>query len=627
MKKKNGLKKFRTVVMIGVFMLLAACSQTDAPVGVLDDAKLTPYLGAEYLVLGQDMGRRYQNARVLLDDENQEDLAVKVNGTKIPFTDVGYPGYHGRLPAVLNAGDTLHLEVLTPKGLIAAHDVVPEAPTMTEPIAGTILDVAKPIEVHWTSESEPDRFMVWASWSCGERCGTGTRFDAEASARSFIIPANELPADTTITMGVFAYNDGSETFTGPAKEGSKMSIRAEDHANQAFETVSSATPACADPAIFADANLEAAIRENLSTSGSISQAQLHTVRYLSAESRGITSLKGLECAVNLEALNASDNAIDDLSPLAALTKMKRLSLNTNRISDLSPLSALTDIYELRLSVNPISDISALAPLTKMGLLTLAGANVSDISVLEHFPKLKTFYGAYNNFTSLASLRGANELVSLRIRHNNVEDLEPLYDLPKLRVIDLASNNVHDVNPLGSLDALEHLFLMNNPVDNATTVGLSGARNLKYLNMGATGLSDINFVHNMTNIEELIVYSNNISDLSPAAPLYKLTMLHVQLNQIEDISVIENFPKLEYFYALSNQIHDISVLNGLALKRVTLGANFITTLTPFTTMPSLTSLTVQRNCLELVGDDQADIESLIPQLDRFLYEPQRRASDC
>lgn len=624
--RKMSVKRLAFILVTAVFLLLTACSETGTP-EFLEEAKLEPYFGSKYSVLGADMGDRYQNLRISKNDVIQDNLSVKVNGVKIPFTTVGYPGYHGQVDEWLADGDYLHLEVVTPEGVITAQDTIPEAPIMTAPSLGTILDVTQPIEVQWTSDTEPDRFNVGVSWSCGESCGTGINFNVAAVERSFRIPPDSIPAGTRVSIRVFSYNDGSETFEGPFVEGSKMSIRGSNGARDEFETIAPDTPNCTNPATFEDANLETAIREELSLSGSISSADLAELRWLQAQERNISSLKGLECAVNLEALNASDNNISDLSPLASLSKMKRLSLNKNAISDISALTELTDIYQLRLSLNPLTDISALAPLVNMGLLTLDSTNISDISVVEHFPRLNTFYAANNSLSNLAALRGKHELVSLRIRNNSIEDLEPLYGLTKLRVVDLSSNEIHDVNPLGSLDALEHLFLMNNPINEATTVGLSNARNLKYLNMGSTGISSLNFVHNLNNIEELIVYNNRITDLSPIAPLNKLTMLHIQLNQIEDISVIENFRRLEYFYALSNRIHDISVLDGLALKRVTLSTNFVSTLEPFTSMPSLTSLTVQRNCLDLEGDDKTAVEQLTEQLDRFLFETQKNPSDC
>ena len=100
-----------------------------------------------------------------------------------------------------------------------------------------------------------------------------------------------------------------------------------------------------DPGIeIPDTNLRAAIEEALGkTAGEIiTQAEMETLRKLTAKRAGITDITGLEYAINLRQLDLSRNKISDVSPLAGLTRLKRLYLNRNRISDFSAIAGITD---------------------------------------------------------------------------------------------------------------------------------------------------------------------------------------------------------------------------------------------------------------------------------------------
>lgn len=61
----------------------------------------------------------------------------------------------------------------------------------------------------------------------------------------------------------------------------------------------------------------------------------------------ITSLKGLEYAVNLTSLYMVNSKISDLSPISGLHQLKSINLTDNYISDLSPLNGLNKVVEHR----------------------------------------------------------------------------------------------------------------------------------------------------------------------------------------------------------------------------------------------------------------------------------------
>ncbi|PYE52927.1 CARDB domain-containing protein [Deinococcus yavapaiensis] len=191
---------------------------------------------ASYLVAGQDMSAQAQNV-VVSRDGGGTATHVFVNEMPLGLSTSGFPGFFGNLASTTPVGSALRLRVVVPEGEITAFDTVPERPTLAAPTSGP-LNVGAPITVRWNSATSPDRFTVAATWSCGAGCGAGKTFEAAGAARALTIPANTLPADTTVKLRVYAYNDGTETFTGLAAPGSRMAIRNGDERGVDLRTTS-----------------------------------------------------------------------------------------------------------------------------------------------------------------------------------------------------------------------------------------------------------------------------------------------------------------------------------------------------------------------------------------------------
>ncbi|WP_223701236.1 leucine-rich repeat domain-containing protein [Sutcliffiella deserti] len=136
-----------------------------------------------------------------------------------------------------------------------------------------------------------------------------------------------------------------------------------------------------EKAVFADVNLAQAIKDHYGISRDLYESDVVNLTELYAADMNITSLEGLEKAVNLEVLALYFNNISDVSPLANLTKLYDLDLEGNNITDITPLSNLTNLYILWLAGNPVSDIQHLEKLTNIEYLYLNDTNISNIDVL------------------------------------------------------------------------------------------------------------------------------------------------------------------------------------------------------------------------------------------------------
>ena len=169
-----------------------------------------------------------------------------------------------------------------------------------------------------------------------------------------------------------------------------------------------------------DPELRQAIHEklNLPQGTPLTTFHLQELTDLVVLSSGISSLQGLENAVNLRFLHITHSSISDLTPLKDLVSLKVLKLWTNEISDLTPLANLANLAELILSGNQIRDVAPLSGLTNLRTLDLSDNLIADITPLEGLTFLETLYIAGNDVSE-------SELLQLELPSFRVCDLPGL----------------------------------------------------------------------------------------------------------------------------------------------------------------------------------------------------------
>lgn len=148
-------------------------------------------------------------------------------------------------------------------------------------------------------------------------------------------------------------------------------------------------PFTSEVVIFPDESLEVAVRSALRQPlGFITVADMRDLIELDAHDFGVTDLRGLEHAVNLQILNVSNSAptalsITSISPLATLVNLRILNLANNNILDITPVSGLFNLDQLILAGNFVFNITPLVANSGAGGLgpgdtvTLEGAALFD----------------------------------------------------------------------------------------------------------------------------------------------------------------------------------------------------------------------------------------------------------
>lgn len=219
--------------------------------------------------------------------------------------------------------------------------------------------------------------------------------------------------------------------------------------------------------VFPDPNLEAAVREAIGKPmGDIDTNDLLGLIYLTASSRGIQNLSGLEFAINLSYLDLSHNDLTYLQPLAGATDLVTLNLDYNQISNVSPLAGLTELGTLSLVSNPFSDLTPVSGLTNLQQLIVESTLVSNLGPLAGLTNLTGLSLRANQIVDLGPLSGLTNLIALDVDFNQVSDLSPLAGLTGLSGLGLSQNQIVDIAPLvanSGLGASDRVYLEGNPL--------------------------------------------------------------------------------------------------------------------------------------------------------------------
>jgi internalin A len=203
--------------------------------------------------------------------------------------------------------------------------------------------------------------------------------------------------------------------------------------------------------LFADKNLEAAVREGLfSKRGSnkpITAEDLRSVTQIHGKEKGIRDLRGLERCTALATLDLTGNNIIDLAPLGGLKNLQGLFLAKNQISDLKPLAGLVELQYLDLDDNQIVDLTPISGLSKLTTLCLSNNKISDPNALSGLVRLWTLRLSGNRIDTLSSLKELTQLCVLSLKGNRIVELSPIAGLKDLRFLFLENNHIQDLTVL------------------------------------------------------------------------------------------------------------------------------------------------------------------------------------
>jgi hypothetical protein len=243
--------------------------------------------------------------------------------------------------------------------------------------------------------------------------------------------------------------------------------------------IGSVNPACSsnDQIInVPDANLRQVIRSVINISSDtltcVDMASLVEIFESDGRDKGITSLEGLQYAINLRDVQLWDNEISDATPLANLEKIEWLNLNFNRISDLTPFQNLTSLRGLFLagSSNPYTDMTPITGLTQLEMLDVSDHNLGSLTFLEDFSNLTRLWTWENDLDAAdMTVLNGKDLNWLNIDSNNIDSLSFLSNFPNLEIIEARRLGISDISVLQGLSRLTTVSIDDNDISDITAL--------------------------------------------------------------------------------------------------------------------------------------------------------------
>ncbi|MCC4313274.1 MucBP domain-containing protein [Carnobacterium maltaromaticum] len=233
-----------------------------------------------------------------------------------------------------------------------------------------------------------------------------------------------------------------------------------------------------------DANLAQELHEVLGIpeGTDITTTDMERLTELYLKNESITSLEGLEYAINLTYLDSRGLRINDLTPIGNLQKIRTLVIHNTNISSLAPLSGLSALERLYGNNLDLTDLSGLSNLPNLTFLDFSGNTFADTDTIATNQKIKTLYlnrvtlSNYNFLNKMTSLKklylgdsnfGASEhyfsnienlkdLDTLDLNSAKLTTLKGFPDLPRLENLYISVNQIDDYSPLLLLGSLTNL---------------------------------------------------------------------------------------------------------------------------------------------------------------------------
>lgn len=403
------------------------------------------------------------------------------------------------------------------------------------------------------------------------------------------------------------------------------------------------------PVQFGDLDFDELIHRELGIpdESRVLDTDMASLTELSVDGIGLSSLQGIEFAVNLTRLELRACQIEDLSRLATLRQLEELSLSGNRIDSVLPLSQLSGLRLLDLSMNGVSDLSPLAGLGSLMALDVSWNRVQDLAPLGELAshgelaRLEIDHNALDLHSlcdTIPNLVGAGVAVYVANRGGNaiynagaaqVLCEDPNGDPDNDGLANLAEFNegtfidVGDTDHDGYLDG-EEVAAGTSPNDNADapipfrvqfpdSVLEDAVREELGISRGVLVEQDVEMLTNLSvygpvgsleglqfavNLQQLFISNGDVVDLSPILGLGRLEELSVTGQQIETLPDMSGLRSLRRLHLDRNRLTDIAPLCALpGLFSVSLADNAISDASPLGSMTGLGGLILDGNPLE------------------------------
>ncbi|EMQ2589255.1 LapB repeat-containing protein [Listeria monocytogenes] len=258
----------------------------------------------------------------------------------------------------------------------------------------------------------------------------------------------------------------------PQKPTLTNNLKQEKTVLQAGETYETVFPDAALATVIAKAatGLEDITQE-------VSQTDLNKITSLTATSKGIVDLTGIDLLSKLTSLSISGNQITDISALNGLTNLSNLNVSNNKITsfNLNANSNLSMLSTVNIRSNNLKNINV-QDQPKLRTIECDTGSSSELTevTLKNLPILiavGTGSSAYQNDIVFSSTPGLSRVIlenlpsissSVRLDHCAIEALV-INNLSKVSMVNISYNKITTLEGLENLSAVNTLYVSENLV--------------------------------------------------------------------------------------------------------------------------------------------------------------------
>ena len=181
------------------------------------------------------------------------------------------------------------------------------------------------------------------------------------------------------------------------------------------------------------------------------------------------------------------------------------------------------------------------------------------------------------------------------------NLSPLEAMRNLKYVNLSNTNITELGPISNVTFLEYLDVSNTPTNDIQFIKYSDR--LKHLDISSTKITDISELVNLKSIRSLRVEETPIASFAVLNEFDSLKSLFLAKSGFTNTENIKDLSKLEELDLSNNYLINFSQLADLAsLKNLNLSQTNIQDLTP---LKDLNDLEV----LDITGTEVSDISAL------------------
>ncbi|EKP3804971.1 LapB repeat-containing protein [Listeria monocytogenes] len=258
----------------------------------------------------------------------------------------------------------------------------------------------------------------------------------------------------------------------PQKPTLTNNLKQEKTVLQAGETYETVFPAAALATVIAKA---ATGSEDITQE--VSQTDLNKITSLTATSKGIVDLTGIDVLSKLTSLSISGNQITDISALNGLVNLSNLNVSNNKITsfNLNANSNLPMLSAVDIRSNNLKNINV-QDQPKLWTFKCDTGSSSELTevTLKNLPTLIVAgngSSAYQNDIVFSSTPGLSKVIlenlpsissSVRLDRCAIEELV-INNLPKVSMVNISNNKITTLEGLENLSAVNTLYVSENLV--------------------------------------------------------------------------------------------------------------------------------------------------------------------